>query len=308
MMYFFLGSEINIIKEKINLLINELNISNVIKYDYSDTNISEIIDEVNYVDLFNERKLIVVNDFSFKKIKDNDEKKFIRYINNQNDNVIIFKVSDEALDERKNLTKLIKEKCKVIISEKLDYKMLGDYITNMFKEANKKITFNQIRKILDYCEYNTDITINEVNKLLLYKMDDNVITDSDIDLVISKSYEKELFTLNDMVLSRNIGSCFDSYKILIRSNIDEMIIIENLAKQFRLLYQTKLLLGSMDEYNISKTLKVKSFVIKKLIPYVRSYKEDEIIDILYRLSEVDSDIKIKGYDKYKVMEAFFMSL
>ena len=94
-------------------------------------------------------------------------------------------------------------------------------------------------------------------------MDDNVITDSDIDLVISKSYEKELFTLNDMVLSRNIGSCFDSYKILIRSNIDEMIIIENLAKQFRLLYQTKLLLGSMDEYNISKTLKVKSFVIKK---------------------------------------------
>ena len=37
------------------------------------------------------------------------------------------------------LTKLIKEKCKVIISEKLDYKMLGDYITNMFKEANKKI-------------------------------------------------------------------------------------------------------------------------------------------------------------------------
>lgn len=308
MIYVFLGNEVNIVKERINSVVSELGIDNIIRYDYSESSITEIIDEVNYVDLFNERKLIMVNDISFKKLKDNEEKKLIDYINNQNDNVIIFRCIDESLDERKSLTKLFREKCKLVICEKLDYKSLGDYITNMFNNEGKKITFNQIRKILDYCEYNTDITINEVNKLLLYKIGEDVITDEDIDLVVSKNSEKEMFNLNEMVLKKNIGGCLDSYKILVSSNVDETLIIDSLAKQFRMLYQTKLLIGSMDEFNISKTLKVKSFVIKKLIPFVRSYKEEEIINILYRLSEADSDIKIKGLDKSKVLEAFFMSL
>ena len=58
----------------------------------------------------------------------------------------------------------------------------------------------------------------------------------------------------------------------------------------------------------AQELKVKSFVIKKLLPYVRQYSEEEIIDKLYKLSEIDSDIKIKGFDKIKSLESFFISL
>lgn len=307
MIYIFLGNEINIVKERIESTIKELNIENIIKYDFSESSITEIIDEVNYVDLFNEQKLIIVNDITFKKLKDKDEEKLINYINNQNENVIIFKCIDESLDERKTLTKLFREKCKLIICEKLDYKTLGDYVTKMFEAEGKKITFNQVRKILDYCEYNTDITINEVRKLLLYKMGENFLSNEDIDTVVSKNPEKELFNLNEMVLKKNIGGCLDSYKILVSSNVDETIIIDGLAKQYRLLYQTKLM-NSNNEYEISKELKVKSFVIKKLLPYVRQYKEEEIIDKLYKLSEIDSDIKIKGIDKTKALESFFLSL
>ena len=170
MIYFFLGNEINIVKEQINNTIKELDISNIIKYDFTETNINEIIEEVNYVDLFNERKLIIVTEFSLKKLKEKDEQILKEYIEHQNDNVIIFRCIDETLDERKALTKLIKEKCKLIKCEKLDYKLLSEYVTNMFKEEKINITFNQVKKILDYCEYNTDITINEVRKLLLYKI------------------------------------------------------------------------------------------------------------------------------------------
>ena len=307
MIYIFLGNELNIVKERLENTIKELNIENIIKYDFTESSITEIIDEVNYVDLFNEQKLIIVNDITFKKLKDKDEEKLINYINNQNENVIIFKCIDESLDERKTLTKLFREKCKLIICEKLDYKTLGEYVTKMFEAEGKKITFNQVRKILDYCEYNTDITINEVKKLLLYKMGENFLSNEDIDTVVSKNPEKELFNLNEMVLKKDIGGCLDSYKILISSNVDETIIIDGLAKQYRLLYQTKLM-NSNNDYEIGKELKVKSFVIKKLLPYVRQYKEEEIIEKLYKLSEIDSDIKIKGIDKTKALESFFLSL
>ena len=72
MIYIFLGNGINIVKEKIENTIKELNIENIIKYDFSESSITEIIDEVNYVDLFNEQKLIIVNDITFKKLKDNN--------------------------------------------------------------------------------------------------------------------------------------------------------------------------------------------------------------------------------------------
>lgn len=308
MIYFFLGNEINIVKEKINNIINELDIPNVIKYDFTETSINEIIEEVNYVDLFGERKLIIVSDFSFKKLKEKEENILKDYINHQNDNVIIFRCIDDTLDERKALIKLIKEKCDLIKCEKLDYKTLSEYVTNMFKEEKIQITFNQVKKILDYCEYNTDITINEVKKLLLYKMGETTITDKEIDLVISKNPEKELFNLNEHILNRNISACLESYRILSSSNVEEVVIIDSIAKQMRMLYQVIYLHSQMSYADIAKELKVKPFVIKKLIPYTKSYNEKQIIDILYKLSEIDSDIKLKGYDKTKVMESFLLTI
>ena len=170
MIYVFLGNEFNIIKKKIEELINTLNIDNIIKYDFSESNISEILNEVNYVDLFNEKKLIIVSNFSFKKLKEKEEKDLLNYIDNMNDNVIIIKCIDESLDSRKSITKIIKEKCKLFEMEKLDYKSMMDYITNMFKENNIKISYNQIKKILDLCENNIEYAIKEVEKLLIYKM------------------------------------------------------------------------------------------------------------------------------------------
>ena len=61
MIYVFLGNEINIIKKKIDSLIDELKIDNIIKYDYDSVSIDDILNEVNYVDLFNEKKLLIVS-------------------------------------------------------------------------------------------------------------------------------------------------------------------------------------------------------------------------------------------------------
>ena len=72
MIYVFLGNEINIIKKKIDSLIDELKIDNIIKYDYDSVSIDDILNEVNYVDLFNEKKLLIVSNFTFKKMKDKE--------------------------------------------------------------------------------------------------------------------------------------------------------------------------------------------------------------------------------------------
>lgn len=307
MIYVFLGNEISILKSKINELINKLNISNIIKYEYDETNIIDILNELNYVDLFNEKKLIIVNNFTFKGIKEKEEKILSNYINNMSDNVLILKCKDENLDSRKSIIKLLKEKCKVEELKKLDYKSLHDLVTKIFKENGINVTYNQVKKILEMTENNTDITLLEVNKLLMY-IDDKKLTDEIIDKVVSTSNEKEMFRLNDAVMNKDIAKIFESYKIILSSGVDSIAIIDFLSKQFRTLYQVKILSKSKNPDLISKELGINPYVIKKMYDIMNNFKEEEIINIMYKLSDMDIDIKVNSLDKDKLLEMFFLNI
>lgn len=308
MIYVFLGNEINIIKTKIDSLIDELKIDNIIKYDYDSVSIDDILNEVNYVDLFNEKKLLIVSNFTFKKMKDKEEKALSNYINHMNDNVIILKCIDEKLDNKKELIKLVNDKCKVIELKKMDYKTLHEYVTKIFSDNNKRITYNQIKNILSLCENDTDSVLNEVNKLLLYKMDDDVITDEDIEKVISKNSEKEMFKLNDAVMAHNIPNMLESTKTLVSSGVDEVVIIDYLSKQFRTLYQIKVMSKDTGIQTITSRLSLNPFVTKKMLDVVGKFSEEKLLNIIYKLSDADISIKVEGLDKSKVLENFYLSI
>lgn len=308
MIYVFLGNEINIIKKKIDSLVDELKIDNIIKYDYDSVSIEDILNEVNYVDLFNEKKLLIVSNFTFKKIKDKEEKALSNYINHMNDNIIILKCIDEKLDTKKELIKLINDKCKVIELKKMDYKTLHEYVTKIFSDNNKKITYNQIKNILSLCENDTDSVLNEVNKLLLYKMDSDTITDEDIENVISKNSEKEMFKLNDAVMAHNIPNMLESTKTLVSSGVDEVVIIDYLSKQFRTLYQIKVMSKDTGIQTITSRLSLNPFVTKKMLDVVGKFSEEKLLNIIYKLSDADISIKVEGLDKSKVLENFYLSI
>ena len=308
MIYVFLGNEINIIKKKIDSLVDELKIDNIIKYDYDSVSIDDILNEINYVDLFNEKKLLIVSNFTFKKMKDKEEKALSNYINHMNDNVIILKCIDEKLDTKKELIKLVNDKCKVIELKKMDYKTLHEYVTKIFSDNNKRITYNQIKNILSLCENDTDSVLNEVNKLLLYKMDSDTITDEDIENVISKNSEKEMFKLNDAVMAHNIPNMLESTKTLVSSGVDEVVIIDYLSKQFRTLYQIKVMSKDTGIQTITSRLSLNPFVTKKMLDVVGKFSEEKLLNIIYKLSDADISIKVEGLDKSKVLENFYLSI
>ena len=308
MIYVFLGNEINIIKRKIDSLIDELKINNIIKYDYDSVSVDDILNEINYVDLFNEKKLLIVSNFTFKKMKDKEEKALSNYINHMNDNVIILKFIDEKLDSKKSIIKLLNEKCKVIELVKMDYKTLHEYVTKIFSDNKKRITYNQIKNILSLCENDTDSVLNEVNKLLLYKLDSDTITDEDIEKVISKNSEKEMFRLNDAVMNHNIPNMLESTKTLVSSGVDEVVIIDYLSKQFRTLYQIKVMSKDTGAQTITSRLSINPFVFKKMLDVVGKFSEEKLLNIIYKLSDADISIKVEGLDKSKVLENFYLSI
>ena len=308
MIYVFLGNEINILKEKINDLINKLDIKNIIRYDYDDTEIVDILNEINYIDLFNEKKLIIVNNFTFKGLKDKEETLLLNYIENMNDNALVLKCKDDILDNRKHIIKVLKEKCKVIEIKTMDYKELHEYVTKLFKDNNINVTYKQVQTILNLTDNNVDITLNEVNKILLYLGEDKNLTDEVINKVVSVNSEREMFKLSNAVMERNTGSMFDSYKIILSSGVDAIVIMDFLAKQFRTLCQVKNLIKNSNEVEISRRLGVNPYIVKKMVGYSNNFKNEEIINILFNLSNIDIDVKVNGLDKNKLLEIFFMNV
>ena len=307
MIYVFLGKDINILNSKIEKLISSLKIDNIIKYDFNEIDLIDILNEVNYVDLFNEKKLVIVSSFSFKKLDSDDEAKLIKYIDNMSENIIILRCIDDSLDERKKLTKLLKEKCKVTICEKMDYRQLHAYLEEVFKELDINITYDQITRLMFLCDNNVDLSINESNKLIIYKGKHSIVSNDDIEKVIFKSNEKEIFVFNERILSKNMVGALESYNILATST-DESKIIDSMAKQFRLLLQTKYWIKEKNYKDIARMLGVNEYVIQKLIPFVDKYKEKDIIDMLHRISLLDTKIKVEGYDKKEVLETFILSI
>ncbi len=310
MIYLFIGKDINILNKKIDDLIKELNINNIIKYDYSEITMRDIIEEVNYVDLFNEKKLVIVSYFTFKNKKEDskDDELLIKYLENPSENVVILKCIDDSLDERKKVIKLLKEKGTIIKCEKLDYYQLRDYIENLFKDSNKKIGTDCLSRLLFLCDNIPDICINEANKLLLYIGDNKEVTIEDINKVVTKSTEKEIFSFNEYILSKNIGKAIDSYKTLKEKALDETVIIDSIAKQYRMLYQTKELLNTMSYKDVAHTLGVNEYVIQKIVPFTSKYTNDEILDLLYKTSLLDEKIKILGYNPERVMTSFITTI
>ena len=90
--------------------------------------------------------------------------------------------------------------------------------------------------------------------------------------------------------------------------MDSIVILDNLSKQFRTLYQVKVLSETMNSEDISKKLELNPYVVKIATTNINNYAYDEIIDIICRLSDADINIKVNSMDKNQLLESFFLNL
>ena len=206
----------------------------LIKYDLEEKLILDVIDELNTVDLFSSKKIVIVN--SFSKIDKDHEEYLIKYIEKSDDSNILILDSSEKLDSRKKLTKLINEKAKVIDTSNTN---IDSFIKEELKDY--KIDFGALSLLKDYTNNNYHKVGQEINKLKMLKLDEKVITKEDVISVVRKSFDKNIFDFTNAINEKNKKKMFDIYYELIENKEDELKILATLANNFRLLYKVKIL-------------------------------------------------------------------
>ena len=307
MIYILYGTEKYLIDKYIKQLKNENSIQSLSTSIYdTDDEIETILEDANSIDMFGNKKLIIVNNsiiFSETKQEKNIEK-LINYIKSPNqDCILIFTISVEKLDERKKIIKEIRKNCIVKEFNNFDNKVIKD----MFDDYN--IDNFTIEFLKDRVGNNLDILDKEIEKIKIYKDQDKIITKDDILNLTSKNIDTDIFSLIESIVLKDKEKAISIYSEMIKMNEEPIKIIVMLANQFRIMYQSKKLTKMGNSVNnIAELLGIHPYRVKLALEKGSKYSEKDLISNLYKLATLDEEIKMGKKDKYLALELFLISI
>lgn len=311
MIYTLYGEDTFGMNKFINDLMKKEQIEDKITYDYEESNIKDVLEECSYNDLFGNKKLVVLNNATFLTGKTtlNDDSLEL-YVNNPNElTILILKVNEDKLDERKKLVKLLKEKSTLKAYKSLDIKDINIYIKNYLLNEGYKIDNNIIPLIASRINGNTKVLNSELDKLMLYKISDKIITKDDVLKVITKYEEDNIFKLVDAVIKKDKPSIFTLYKGLIDNKEEPAVIMSLLSNNLRIILQSGILYkDGYSKDKIASYLKEHPYRISLALENSRLIEKKELINDLNKLAILDYQIKSGEVDRFKGLEAFFIEL
>ena len=306
MIYLLFGTLDALINDYINKIIKKENIAdiNISKYNEDDL-ISNIIEDASTISLFDDKKLIIVNNellFSSKKSIDTTELE--KYIENYNPNtILIFTVFSDTVDSRRKLYKLIKEKGKIEEFNKITN--INSYVRKLFNGYN--ISYNTINLFIKRVGNDLNSLSNEAEKIKIYKINDNIITDNDIINCTHEKIDINIFKFIDNIINKNKKESITTYKEMLKVGEEPIKIIVMLANQFRLMYQAKILTSKgYTEEDIANLLHSKKYPVHLAIQKGYRYTSDVLLNHLEELADLDIKIKSGEIDKNLALELFLL--
>ncbi len=303
MVYLLYGLNDFEIDSEIKKLTKDYDKMNISKYDLTETDIKEVINDAETFSMFADNKVVIAeNAIMFTSSGANTEiiENYLNHINPHT--ILIFTVNAEKVDERKKITKLIKKNYKLISFNEASSP--SAFVKRQLSGYN--ITSSVIAFLIDRVGSNPLILENEINKIKAYK-DDKTITKEDIVKLTNKNQEIDIFKLIDDIVEKNKDEALAIYHEMLKVGEEPLKIIILLATQFRLMYQSKeLAKKGYSEKNIADTLKVHPYRVKLALQKGRKYKSETLLNYLLTLANIDIAIKTGKTDKNLALELFLL--
>lgn len=251
----------------------------------------QIIDVLSSQDLFSTKRLLFFKRLYKNKNKDSFLSEFTTILKNSKSNDIVILWEDQKIKANTKYFKFFNETKSLEEALKLDKRSFFPWLRKEIEEQNLEIEKDAIRLLAERINYDPERCSNELKKLKLI-VKDNKITISDVELLISDTLEKDIWNLIDSINKKDNIQSTNILERLMVQNIDSNYIISMLARNLRLIAQTKYLLEeSATTSNIAKTLKIPPFTVPLLIKSSKEYSESKIKMLYTKMSNLDYQIK-----------------
>lgn len=320
-MYLFYGTETFLMNEMKEVLTSGLleeheKDFNFAIYDLEDTPIEVALEDAETLPFMGEKRMIVLKNPYFLTGEKGKEKvehsldRLEQYIQQPAPySVVVFSAPYEKLDERKKVTKLLKQHAEVLEFNALDEKDLIKWIGN--RASMYQVTFEDhaAKLLMQLTGSNLMLISKEIEKLSLYVGPEGHITQETVNLLVARTLEQNIFDLIDKAVHRKLDEAFRIFYDLLKNNEEPIKILSLLANQFRLIFQVKdLVRQGYGQQQIAGMLKVHPYRVKLAAGQSNLFSSDHLMGIINHLAEVDYEIKNGKMDKKLAVELFLMKL
>lgn len=304
------GESLLLNNEEINKIV--LDNKNVTSFDMLNSSIEDILIEAGYLSMFPEEKYIIVKNATFfgsGKINERESELLLKYFDNPNDFTNIIFVCPEKIDARKKLTKIVKEKYKVIMIPNLKYYEIENRVEQYLTSLNYKITKDMIKYIISNSLNNYDLVMQEVQKLILFYDKPSIIKPEDVLNIVSKTINTNNFLFVDALISGDLQTSLELLKDLKTMKVEPTVLLTLIARDIRIMLNIKILLEqNKREYEILSELKLLDWQLEKYLKKAFPYKIKELEEWLIKLTDLDLKIKSGKLDKYYALELLILDI
>lgn len=285
---------------------------NRIIYNALDNTIENILSEASYVSMFEEMKYLVVknaNFFGTQKLKEEEEAQLLKYFEQPYPLCTIIFTTYEAVDQRKKITKMVKEQYhynKIIPPKGLE---LYNSVANMLIEKKYLAEKDTINYIINACLNNYDLICCEIAKIDLFYEKPTKIKLETIRNIVSKTLTDNNFKFVDAVMDKDLKKAFGLLEELMTLKIEPLSLINLLAREYRNMYEIKQMIKQkQNRTEIKEKLHLQDWQLDKTQKNAMNYHEDDLKDYLIRLEKLDYQIKSGQIDKLVGLKMFLIDL
>ncbi|MDO9630125.1 MAG: DNA polymerase III subunit delta, partial [Acholeplasmataceae bacterium] len=308
--YLFHSTNDFLLNHKIEEKIKEFNVDpfNIIKYDLLENSSDDILEDLQTVSFFAEKKVIVIRNID--EIEKEDEyviKNWVTYFEKPNPDVILIIAVQELLPQTSLLGSALFKFAfieKVKDMEKKDY---PDFIRNMFKKYQYQISDDAVEALLERTNLDFNLINQEAEKLMLFAYDTKEINEKAVMLLVSRNLEENIFELTNALLSKNQTKTIEIFYDLVARNEDPLRILNNIVGKVRELMHTKLLLDKgYRQDQIAEHFHIKSGRAFYLVKNAQGVNFAQLENHIKKLSKLDYEIKSGKIDKKLGLELYLL--
>lgn len=285
-----------LIEEEIDKII--LDKENIIKINFDDSSIEDIIDECSYFSLLDEEKVVIVNNFKLPS----ENKLLERYLENPNYNTTLILVVN-SLDRRNKYYKKIKEMGTTIEIDELSNIELNSRIQDYVKSKGFVLDSLALIRLREYNLDNYDLILSDIDKISIITKN---ISDDDVNKYGSRVLADETFGLSDAIIDKKYDKIMPLLNDFIAEKKDVIPFVSLLASTYRLMLALKNNKSSNEV--IAKELGIHAYRVKLIRDKSYNYSKDDIERILLDLTELDYNLKTLNVSSYSLLEAFILNI
>lgn len=317
--YLIVGTESYFIEKTLDLLKDKLTDGGELEltfFDMDEVPVDHVIDEADTIPFFSDRKLIIARNASFLKAAERGKEKINHDLkaleawleNPPGSSVTIFVAPYEKLDERKKVTKLMKQHSVLVEAKSLQTNDLESWLMHEAKSFGKDIDLKAAQRLVEMAGTNLTLLSSEIEKMSLYLgAAEGDITVELVEGMTARTLEQDAFKMLQSYLDGDVSGALSVYYDLLRQKEEPVALVALLASQIRFMIQVYYLQKKgYHAQQISKQLKAHPYRVKLLVEKRQQISEKRLLQVLGDLAAIDLQLKTVSGNRERILEFFLM--